>query len=220
MIKHGVRRITNRGRNRVIGKFVSLKMKRIVQWESQIERDCCYWLEFDSDVISYRSQPLTISYIFEDRKLSHTPDFEVIRHSLETGQYQYIEVKPHNKTMEDEFKRKHIARSAHFHLHGHKYDLITDDYLRQGYYLENIKLLYRYSRLMFDPEILFKIKQALPIHSKQTLEVLQNHCINCGAKIELAYFLLYNRYAIFDMDKPLHINTEIEMAWSAGGNFL
>ncbi|MEO3341036.1 TnsA endonuclease N-terminal domain-containing protein, partial [Acinetobacter baumannii] len=98
MAKHGVRRITNRGRDRVIGKFASLKMQQIIQWESQIERDCCYWLEFDRDVIAYRSQPLIISYIFEDRKLRHTPDFEVMRHSLQTGQYQYLEVKPYKKT--------------------------------------------------------------------------------------------------------------------------
>lgn len=63
MAMHGVRRITNRGRDRVIGKFASLKMQQIIQWESQIERDCCYWLEFDRDVIAYRSQPLIISYI-------------------------------------------------------------------------------------------------------------------------------------------------------------
>ena len=220
MAKHGVRRITNRGRDRVIGKFASLKMQQIIQWESQIERDCCYWLEFDRDVIAYRSQPLIISYIFEDRKLRHTPDFEVMRHSLQTGQYQYLEVKPYKKTMEDEFKRKHIARAAHFHLHGHIYDLITDEHLRKDSYLDNIRLLYRYARLTSNPEILLKIKRALPNHSKHTLKVLQNHCVDFGAEMELAYLLLYNGSARFDMEKHLHINTEIEMTWYVGDDDL
>ena len=37
--------------------------------------------------------------------------------------------------------------------------------------------------------------------------------------MELAYLLLYNGSARFDMEKP-HINTEIEMTWYVGDDDL
>ena len=61
-----VRRITNGGR-KVIGKFPSIKNGGMVWWESQIERDYFYLLEFDSDVIIYWAQPLKIRYYLDGR---------------------------------------------------------------------------------------------------------------------------------------------------------
>ncbi|MBD2181884.1 hypothetical protein H6S82_00250 [Planktothrix sp. FACHB-1355] len=45
----GVRKFSNTGCRRVIGKFLSLKMNTTIWWESQIERDYIYWLEIDPD---------------------------------------------------------------------------------------------------------------------------------------------------------------------------
>ena len=53
MAEHGARKITNRGRrDRVIDKFMSVKMRKAIWWESQLERDYCYFLEYDRDVIA------------------------------------------------------------------------------------------------------------------------------------------------------------------------
>ena len=41
-----VRKIINKGNRKVIGRFPSLKLKRNVWWESQLERDYIYILEF------------------------------------------------------------------------------------------------------------------------------------------------------------------------------
>jgi hypothetical protein len=56
------RKITNAGNRKVIGKFPSLKMNRVIWWESQLERDYIYLLEIDPEVLSYSEQPFTISY--------------------------------------------------------------------------------------------------------------------------------------------------------------
>lgn len=49
-------------------------MRKAVWWESQLERDFCSFLEFDPGIISLRSQPITISYDFENKLLAYTPD--------------------------------------------------------------------------------------------------------------------------------------------------
>ena len=72
-----VRKISNKGTKKVIGKFASLKMKRVIWWESQLERDYIYLLEFDPDVASYDEQPLRIEYYLNGKKHRYTPDFLV-----------------------------------------------------------------------------------------------------------------------------------------------
>ncbi len=42
-----VRKITNKGSKKVIGKFASHKLQTTVWWESQIERDYIYLFEID-----------------------------------------------------------------------------------------------------------------------------------------------------------------------------
>jgi hypothetical protein len=75
----GVRKITNAGSKKVIGKFPSIKMDAIIWWESQIERDYIYLLEIDPDVISYVGQPFKIFYTDLGKSRSYTPDFLVKR---------------------------------------------------------------------------------------------------------------------------------------------
>lgn len=76
----GVRKITN-GSRKVIGKFPSLKMGKMVWWESQLERDYIFHLEFYRSVISYEEQPLKLRYKLDREVHCYTPDFLVVRHS-------------------------------------------------------------------------------------------------------------------------------------------
>ena len=51
---HPARRINNRnGLSKVIGLFSSKKMNVQIAWESQLERDFCYLLEFDKNIEKY-----------------------------------------------------------------------------------------------------------------------------------------------------------------------
>jgi hypothetical protein len=54
-----VKKVSNRGGN-IIGRFPSLKLGRMVDFESLIERDFIYVLDFEPDVESFSEQPLTI----------------------------------------------------------------------------------------------------------------------------------------------------------------
>src|SRR5437588_206487 len=87
------RNISNKGSRKIIGKFPSLLMGLVVKWESKLERDFIYLLEFDSDVISYREQPIRIIYFLDGKSCRYTPDFLVVR----KNKRQIIEVKPKDK---------------------------------------------------------------------------------------------------------------------------
>jgi hypothetical protein len=47
-----VRRVTHHGGN-IIGKFPSLKMGRMICFESSLERDYVYTLDFEADILSF-----------------------------------------------------------------------------------------------------------------------------------------------------------------------
>ncbi len=61
-----VRQVSNRGGN-VIGKFPSIKMGRMIAFESLLERDFIYLLDYDPAVEWFEEQPLTIEYMSDDQ---------------------------------------------------------------------------------------------------------------------------------------------------------
>jgi hypothetical protein len=97
----GVRKISNAGCKKVIGKFPSIKMQTAIWWESQIERDYIYLLEIDPNVISYQGQPFKISYQEKGKPRTYIPDFWVKRKQQE----QVTEVKPNSKINQPELQK-------------------------------------------------------------------------------------------------------------------
>src|SRR5215467_695338 len=94
----GARRLTNATPNKVIGRFPSVKMGRVVWWESQIERDYIYLLEIDPDVLAYKEQPFRVKLELFGSLRSYVPDFLVVRKSRK----QIVEVKPVEKVTTEE----------------------------------------------------------------------------------------------------------------------
>src|SRR5260221_5896748 len=66
----------------VSGSFPSLKLGRSVRYASSIERDFLSFVEFDSQVVSYAEQPLSIRGTLPDgTPHQYTPDFLAKRSS-------------------------------------------------------------------------------------------------------------------------------------------
>ncbi|WP_051180261.1 TnsA endonuclease N-terminal domain-containing protein [Caballeronia insecticola] len=78
------------------GRFPSQKSGRTVAFESLIERDALLLFEFSRGVVSYREQPYSIYYSFEEKTRKYTPDFEL---TLASGAVLLIEVKPEEKAL-------------------------------------------------------------------------------------------------------------------------
>lgn len=143
-----VRKVSNRGGN-IIGHFPSLKMGRMIDYESLIERDFIYLLEFEQDVIWYAEQPLTISYQHNEKELSYTPDF----HVLWGGRDVLVECKPQEFAESDRNQLKFKAAQAWCAARGWTFRVITDVQLRSGYRLHNIKLLTQFARYHVETEV-------------------------------------------------------------------
>ena len=132
------RKISNRGTKKVIGKFPSLKLNKIVWWESQIERDYIFLLEIDPEVITYTEQPLRLQYQFKGKAHHYTPDFLVEK----PNSTQIIEVKPEEKLTKEETLLLFQIVAPLFHEAGYEFVVVTDNMIRSQPKLDNIKLLW------------------------------------------------------------------------------
>jgi hypothetical protein len=141
-----VRQVSSRGGN-VIGKFPSIKMGRMIAFESLLERDFIYLLDYDPAVEWFEEQPLTIEYAFDDKVLHYTPDF----HLIEGKRDVLIECKPDQFVDTEENRPKFAAARAWGAQHGWEFRLVTDRRVRAGFRLQNVKLLTRYARQVVGP---------------------------------------------------------------------
>jgi hypothetical protein len=141
-----VRKVSNRGGN-VIGHFPSIKMKRMVAFESLIERDYLYLLDYEQDIEWFEEQPVAIEYERDGKKLHYTPDF----HIIQAGRDVLVECKPCVFVDKDENKRKFEIARAWCISRGWRFRVVTDRHIRDGFRLENVKLLTRYARHAVGP---------------------------------------------------------------------
>lgn len=199
-----VRKITNTGNKKNIGRFPSLKLKRNVWWESQIERDYIYLLEFDTQVISYAEQPLKVSYRFNTKIHHYTPDF--LKHSC--NKKQIIEVKPKKKLLEIKIiEMLHIVAQL-LENEGYEFLVVTDEQIRIQPKLNNIKLLWKYARKPLPSwyqaycEECFQNKNAVSL--KEVIDFFSTKNISK----ETIFALMYHQ--VFDTDLMLPI-TDISL---------
>ncbi|HAS8506105.1 Tn7 transposase TnsA N-terminal domain-containing protein [Vibrio vulnificus] len=137
-----IRNLRKPSPNKNIYKFASSKNKQTILCEGSLERDCCYHFEYDSDVVSYESQPEGYYYEYDGKQLPYTPDFLV---NYICGYCCFVENKPYGKTLSKEFKQKFESRRLAAKCLGFDLILVTDRQIRKGFFLENSRLVHRYS---------------------------------------------------------------------------
>lgn len=142
-----VRDVSNKGGN-VIGRFPSLKVGRMVSFESLIERDYLYLLDFETDVEWFEEQPLVIEYRQDGALLRYTPDF----HVRQGGNF-LVECKPCVLVEDRENQRKFHAAHEWCAERGWTFRVVTDREIRTGFRLKNVRFLTRYARQQVSPEV-------------------------------------------------------------------
>lgn len=206
------RSIHKKGRKNAIGSFMSAKMQVLVEWESQIERDFMYYLEFDDDVKSYTSQPTRYRYTREDKYKYHFPDFEIFRYS--TSRRKFVEIKPLRVTKKTEFIEKTVAIKAQMQKDGFDYSVVTDSQLRVEPILSNLKLLYRYITHQYDHEKVcllvkeLKAKENTLIIFQELVSLAQNYSL----ELIDCYSCISNKIFIFDTSSPLSFETVLSLS--------
>ncbi|KHT63439.1 hypothetical protein RJ45_12095 [Photobacterium gaetbulicola] len=137
-----IRNLRKPSPNKNIYKFASSKNRKTVMCEGSLEKDCCYHFEYDPEVVCYESQPEGYYYEFCSKQLPYTPDFLV--HYID-GYQCFVESKPYGQTLSKEFKQQFQARKSAAERLGFDLILVTDRQIRKGFYLENCKVVHRYS---------------------------------------------------------------------------
>jgi hypothetical protein len=151
--------------NRWIGKFPSIKMNRMVDYQSPIERDLIYLLDFEPAVITYYEQPLSIYYKAESKLRCYTPDFSVIHN----GCTYLVECKHHNFLRPEENRPKWEAARCWCAVKGARFVIVTDEMIRTGPLLDNVKLLTDHARYPVDNSTIVVLLQKANANATITL---------------------------------------------------
>lgn len=124
------------------GVFPSLRMARGVEYESGLERDYFFWLEFENDVLSYEQQPFRIRFLHEHETRAYVPDLVVFRE----GKTQLVEIKPFDRVSEERNLMRFAAAQEYCQAKNFEFVVVTERQIRVKPVLDNIKLLFRYAR--------------------------------------------------------------------------
>ena len=214
-----IRKITNSGSRKNTGFFPSIKNERPVAFESLLERDYMYLLEYDDDVITYKEQPLTISYCLDNRIRRYTPDFSVKR----KNKTQLIEIKPQSKLKkilyDDYMLKKYNAAALFCKSNGYsEFNIVTDEEIRSGHLLNNIKYLFSYSKLVVPAFEKLEIRNELMIGGRQQLtQLLSKLCKNDTHSYNYhAYILamLFNKEIQTNLAEPICLKSYVYVEYT------
>lgn len=143
-----VRKVSNRGGN-IIGHFPSHKLGRMVAFESLLERDFIYLLDYEPDVERFSEQPLVIRYQYAGKQCQYTPDF----HVLYRGHNLLFECKPTQFLDDPDNRVKFEAARLWCQERRWVFDIATDEHLASNWRIKNIKLLTQFARYSIGLEI-------------------------------------------------------------------
>lgn len=201
-----VRKFTNRGSTtKVIGKFPSIKLNRTVWWESQIERDYIYLLEFDTDVVFYQEQPLRIEYVCDGSPHCFTPDFLVQRMS----KTQIVEVKSEEQSSKEGNTVLHRSAASACRQQGYEFMVVTDAMIRVQPRLNNLKLLYRYARTPLLPRYQILCHSLMQGRQQASFGEVASFFESKRLTKQVVYALIYWGVMTIDLMKPIDFDAVV-----------
>lgn len=136
-----VRNPVGRSFKSIRGKYPSQKMGRMIQWESQLERDTILLLEYSPDIVAYQEQPRKVIYIIDGKMVAYFPDFEVWHADQRHG---YIEVKPDEIAQRKDQKERFVHIEAKLADEGSYFLVMTEKQIRKQPLLRNLQMVERY----------------------------------------------------------------------------
>lgn len=196
-----MRKITNTGSRKNIGKLPSLKMKRNIWWESLLERDYMLFLEHDADVVGYCEQPLRIHVRLEGKHRRYTPDLLIER----KHKRQIVEVKPAAKLLTGRYDALFSAASTVCREHGYEFVVATDAQIRVEPRLSNLKLFWRYARTPLQPrhQLLCREFFRARAFAAASLDELSSHLASEGVGRDVLFAMLHHGAIAVDPNTKL-----------------
>lgn len=210
------------------GQICSTKINKPIQFESSLERDFIYLIEFDRKVSFYLEQPLEITYrdsTGQNRK--YTPDFLITYHDkfkkseiIEIKYESELEEKREELEVKFDFARKYcIDNDLVFRV-------ISDKYIRDEKHvlLKNFKFLSRYrdffdkidyeaTGIHFDSSyaciLLDKVEEIENCTINKLVSSITNDWEKKAELIFLTWYLIANNFIECDLNSPLKLNSII-----------
>ena len=201
---------TPRQYKRTAGHFISCKMKTSVWYESVLQRDFMYWLEFDPDVVSYTTSTKPLKYYNKGKEELYYPDFQVIRHQKK----QVVDLKFQKTIKSKKYRQLYpllydVCRDAEW-----EYTVLTESQVKQEPTISNIKLLYRYAREDFSIDeyenCLSILKSTVPASLSEIYELLD--CQNIRKNV--LFKLLFYSFVEINLKESINPDSQITVVSS------
>ena len=144
------------------------------------------------------------------RRRHYTPDFQLV----EAGQPVLVECKPERFVDADDNPRKFAIAREWCAIRGWEFRVVTEQHIRAGFRLQNIKRLTAYARLAVDPGLCRQIEECLQAAPSMTLQSLAHQIDPADPQRVIACLLhlAFHHHLDLPLDTaPLSDNTTV--AW-------
>ena len=208
-----VRKIPRYGAQKNIGKFFSVKTGLVAWYESLLERDEMYLLDFDPLVTFWREQPFRIRYVLNGKTHFYTPDLEVHRPAGK----QVVEVKSQDQVDSGKFDGLFRIATSASQDEGYEFVVVTDQLIRQQPRLDNIKKLWKYARTPILPQhqrLCWQFFQGKPFDEVELGDLIA-FFKSKGVGAQVVYSMLFWGILDFDLNQPLNQFTAVKLTGHA-----
>lgn len=151
------RDVVRRSNYRVTGKYPSIKMGRMMQWESRIERNALTILDADPAVTRFGEQPVRIDYALRGETRVHFPDLLIVRGSA----LVFREVKTDKEAADTEIQERSGFLASELPVLGFAYELWLESDVNRQPRLDNARFLTRLGRGAISQETLEFVRRTL-----------------------------------------------------------
>jgi hypothetical protein len=204
------RKVRSNGRT-VVGEFSSQK-RLSVQFESALEENLLYILNFDSDVLSFHDQPLKIEYKDDrGRTRSYTPDYLVEYRNRNPVLFEVKSselLKNNYEVLAPGFEAAKLFASKK----GWEFQVITDKEVKTTY-CENVRFLHGYHNYKQDLFILNQVQTALSEIQKSTpgqlVKYIESDSAQWPVYITAIWTLIIHKKIGCDLFSKVHMEVPI-----------
>ncbi len=205
----GGRKISKGLVNKRVIYYPSLKNKGLLPCESSLEAENCSLMEFNNDIIAFRTQPFTVKI---HNNKTYTPDSVQINkdNSIVVTEVKFSGALESESLIEKLSKIRQLFASQSI-----GFQVITEKVLNKMPGNYNRKFLYRASHLYFNPiQIETVLNWVPPEKSHYKLKSLRLNCCSEGINPLIPEWLIIKGLILFDVNKQLNEDTYI---WKTGG---
>jgi len=212
----------------VAGYFYSVKNKRNIDFESQLEKKFYLMFEFDDEIERYQEQPVKVETVLFAKKITYIPDCLIYFKQELNKKPLLVEIKYLKEISEKKEKiiNKVKAVSKYSKENGLMFKIFTDKKINETY-IDNIKFLYRYSEKpklngKYD-EYEIKICSALYRNNLRVNELLNIVALNDSEKIiilPVIWHLVFKKKLSLNLYNPLTNNVLVTFNREAENNVI